>query len=63
MLHPYKPLLIAVDASSAELLLALEKLLRIAGPTLSNGELTEALALRLQVMLAQHRIERAHAAP
>jgi hypothetical protein len=62
MLHPYKPLLIAVDASSAELLIALEKMLRIAGPTLSTGELTEALALRLQVMLAQHRIERVHAA-
>lgn len=61
MLYPYKPLLIRVDASSADLLRALDKMLRFAGTALSNDELGEARALRLQIMLAQHRNERARA--
>jgi hypothetical protein len=63
MFYPYKPLLVAVDASSADLLRALEKMLRLASPALSSDELTEAMALRLQIMLAQHCNERARAAP
>jgi hypothetical protein len=52
MLYPYKPLLVPVDASSVDLLRALDKMLRLAGIALSNDELCEALALRLQIMLA-----------
>jgi hypothetical protein len=63
MFYPYKPLLVAVDASSADLLRALEKMLRLASPALSSDELTEALTLRLQIMLVQHCNERAGAAP
>ncbi len=63
MLYPYKPLLVPVDASSADLLRALEKMLHLAGPALSADELNEALALRLQIMLAQHRKQRARGAP
>jgi hypothetical protein len=63
MLYPYKPLLVPVDASSVDLLRALDKMLRLAGIALSNAELGEALALRLQIMLAQHRNERARAEP
>ncbi len=62
MLYPYKPLLVPVDASSADLLRALEKMLRLASTALSADELNEALALRLQIMLAQYRTERASAA-
>lgn len=63
MLYPYKSPLVPVDASSVDLLRALDKMLRLAGTALSNDELCEALALRLQVMLAQHRNERARAQP
>ena len=63
MLYPYKPLLIREDASSVDLLRALDKMLRVAGTALSNDELGEALALRLQIMLAQHRNERVRGAP
>jgi hypothetical protein len=63
MLYPYKPLLVPVDASSVDLLRALDKMLRLAGIALSNDELGEALALRLQIMLAHHRNERARTEP
>jgi hypothetical protein len=63
MLYPYKPLLIRVDASSVDLFRALDKMLRFAGTALSNDEFGEALALRLQIMLAQHRNERVRGAP
>jgi hypothetical protein len=63
MLYPYKPLLVAVDASSVDLLRALDKMLCVAGAALSQDELCEGLALRLQIMLAQHRNERARAEP
>jgi hypothetical protein len=61
MLYPYKPLLVAVDASNVDLYRALDKMLRCAGHALSRDELSEALALRLQMMLAQHRNEHAQA--
>jgi hypothetical protein len=61
MLYPYKPLLVPVDASSVDLLRALDKMLRCGGHALSRDELSEALALRLQIMLAQHRNEHAQA--
>jgi hypothetical protein len=60
MLYPYKPLLVPVDASP-DLVRALDKMLRCAGHALSRDELSEALALRLQIMLAQHRNEHAQA--
>lgn len=63
MLYPYKPLLVPVDASSVDLLRALDKMLRLAGIALSNAEFGEALALRLQIMLAHHRNERDRAEP
>lgn len=63
MLYPHKPLLVPVDASSVDLLGALDKMLRLAGIALSNDELGEALTLRLQIMLAYHRNERARKEP
>jgi hypothetical protein len=63
MLYPYKPLLVPVDASSVDLFRALDKMLCVAGTALSHDELSEALALRLQIMLAQHCNERARAEP
>jgi hypothetical protein len=63
MLYPYKPLLVPVDASSVDLFRALDKMLCMAGTALLHDELCEALALRLQIMLAQHRNERAREEP
>jgi hypothetical protein len=63
MFYPYKPLLVTVDVSSADLLRALEKMLDVAGLALSSDELSEALTLRLQIMLVHHRNDRARAAP
>jgi hypothetical protein len=60
MLCPYKPMPVPVDASP-DLLRALDKMLRCAGHALSRDELSGALALRLQIMLAQHRNEHAQA--
>jgi hypothetical protein len=63
MFYSHKPLFVPVDASSVDLLRALEKMLLLAGSTLSADEFNEALALRLQITLAQYRNERVRGAP